>query len=238
LRRLRFIVGGAIVALAVTALSAPVGAADTKGTLAIINGIPGKIVDVCLNGDEIKSGLAYGRAVLKNVVNTGNKNLKFYERDPRRCRGNLLAQKSFPIVAAGDWTIVATKQAPKVVMFDNTGLGEIPPVGAPFPFPIYVWRSAADVTTNFRLKYWLLGGDVPVGPVANPLWVKGDSYASIGAIGYIFELRATLPEDTDVLARARMEFTQNHRYEWVLVGSNPQNLRYVVLDRAISQPSP
>ena len=64
-------------------LAMPAAAADTKGTLAIVNGIPGKKVDVCLNGNEIKCSLALRRPVFQNVVGTGNKNLKFYERDPR-----------------------------------------------------------------------------------------------------------------------------------------------------------
>ena len=45
--RLRtLLTSGALGALALTAIAAPVGGADTKGTLALVNGIPGKRVDV------------------------------------------------------------------------------------------------------------------------------------------------------------------------------------------------
>ena len=81
------VVGGAALALMAVSLAMPAAAADTKGTLAIVNGVPGKRVDVCLNGSEIKSNLAFGGHVFKDVIGTGSKNLKFYEHDPRTCRG-------------------------------------------------------------------------------------------------------------------------------------------------------
>jgi hypothetical protein len=39
-------------------------------------------------------------------------------------------------------------------------------------------------------------------------------------------------------SRRRFEFTQNDRVEWILVGSNAQDVRFVLLERAISLPSP
>src|SRR6188472_1916545 len=104
----RFLIGGAFAALAIGALWAPVGAADTQGTLAFVNGIPGRTVDVCLNGKEIKTGLGYGKAVSKSVVGLGQKTLKFYGTDPRRCRGAVVAQETFTLATGDDLTIVAT----------------------------------------------------------------------------------------------------------------------------------
>ena len=122
----RSFIGAALGALLIASLTFPASGADLKGTLAFVNGISGKRVDVCLNGREIKSGLAYGRAIFKNVIGTGAKNLKFYERDPRTCRGKVLAKDSFAIGSGEDVTIVATRKAPKVLRFDNAGLGEDP----------------------------------------------------------------------------------------------------------------
>ena len=48
----------------------------------------------------------------------------------------------------------------------------------------------------------------------------------------------TLPDDPDTLAVKRAEMGASHRYEWILVGSNPGNLKFVFIDRAVSQPSP
>ena len=241
MRSLRtLLVSGAVTALAITALGAPVGAADTKGTLAIVNGIPGKRVDVCLNGNEIASGLKYGGKVFKNVVPTGNKNLKFFKRDPRTCRGNLLAQEQFPLAAAEDLTIVATKNDPEVVIFSNAGFGEIPPLGPPLGFGVFAWRSAADLATNFKYTFWAPdASDVPIGPTVDPLWVKGDQLASATTTDWIWALRATLPDSPDSIAGPKRVVTRNgHRYEWILIGTHPNNTRFVLLDRAISAPSP
>ena len=174
--RLRqLLMGGALAALVVTALGAPVAAADTQGTLAIVNGIPGKRVDVCINGNEIASGLRYGRAVLRNVISTGNKNLKFYERDPRECRGNVLAQDNFPLAAAEDLTIVATKNAPKVATFSNAGLGEIPPAGTPIAQSIVAFRHAADFIASFKSRLGRWPSQRPRStPSLDPIWTHED----------------------------------------------------------------
>ena len=126
MRTRRSLIGAALGALLFATLTFPTSAADLKGTLAFVNGIPGKRVDVCLNGREIKSGLAYGKGIFKNVIGTGDKNLKFYERDQRACRGTVLAKDSFAIGSGEDLTIVATRKAPKVLRFDNAELGEDP----------------------------------------------------------------------------------------------------------------
>jgi hypothetical protein len=53
--------------------------------------------------------LRYGKAVLRDLIATGNKNIKFYARDPRTCRGSVLAQTSFVLDPSEDRTFVATK---------------------------------------------------------------------------------------------------------------------------------
>ena len=182
LRSLRtLLIGGALTALIITVLGAPVAAADTKGTLAIVNGIPGTRVDVCLNGKELASGLKYAGKVLRNVVPTGTKFLKFFRRDPRTCRGNVMAKTQFPLGPGGDLTIVATKNAPRVVVFDNLGLGEIPPLGAPLAFSYIVWRHAGEVAVNFKFRNWTPNPEVPVAPAVDPVWTKDDhEFSEIG----------------------------------------------------------
>jgi hypothetical protein len=231
----------ALGALALTAMAAPVGGADTKGTLALVNGIPGTKVDVCINGNEIKSNLAYGGTVLKNVVGTGNKNLKFYERDPRTCRGHRVGRKTFVLDPGEDLTIVVTKKAPRVVSFDNKlplFLGEIPPAGTPYVNSWFAWRHAAEVPANFRYKFWSPGPDNPVGPVADPIWTKGSKSFGATLPGIIVQLRARRAGALDTIAVKRAEMGTSHRYEWIFVGTKPANVRFVFIDRAASLASP
>ena len=51
-------------------------------------------------------------------------------------------------------------------------------------------------------------------------------------------MRATLPDDPDTIAIKRAEIVVSHRYEWILVGSTAKNLKFVLLDRRVSQPTP
>jgi hypothetical protein len=238
-RRIRLVIAGALATLALSVVGMPVAGADTTGTLAIVNGIPGRTVDICLDGSEIKSGLQYGKAVFKNVVSIGSKTLRVYATDPRKCRGSVISSKTFPLAAAQDLTIVATKNDPKFVTFDNAGLGEIPPNGGAIAGTI-AFRYAGASAANFHLRYVVpILSDVPIAPTANPLWVKGDQIATTTGPGYSWGLRVTLPEDPHTLASRKFADSRNgHRYELIFVGSNARNGRIVLLDRAISAPTP
>jgi hypothetical protein len=239
LDRLRtFLISGALTALATTAIAGPAIGADTEGTLAIVNGIPGKRIDVCVNGKEIKSNLPYGGKVLKDVVGTGPTNLKFYEHDPRRCRGHQVGREILNLAPADDLTIVATKNDPKVVIFVNLGYGEIPPAGTMYPVARIIWRHAAETPVTFRFRSWVPDPETPVNLAADPVSTKGQEAATTAAQSIIIQFRVTLPDDPDTIAVKRAEMEASHRYEWILVGSKPGNAKFVFLDREISNPSP
>jgi hypothetical protein len=228
---------GALVALT---LGTAASGADTEGTLAIVNGIPGKRIDVCINGKEIKSSLAYGGHIFRDVVSPGNKNLSFYERDPRTCRGRRVAQDSFYLDNGNDVTIVVTKNTPKVVYFYNQEpfLGEIPPRGNVFGSAGLAWRNASEMPVNFRTTLWVPNPEIPSTPAADAIFAKGQQVAIIFGDDYVFQVRARLPGSAETLAVHRFLLVLSHRYEWLLVGTNPSNARFVVFDRIVSAPSP
>lgn len=157
MRRSRaYLIGSLMATLAITALGAPAAAAET-GSVAIVNGIPGGKVDICLGSQEIRSGLPYGGRVFRSPA-AGSRVLKVYRADPRTCKGTLLAKKGFTLVAGGDLTLVATVKAPKVVIFDNAGLGTVVPSGADVYAP-WAWRHAADIgKVNFRFHVSSVSG--------------------------------------------------------------------------------
>jgi hypothetical protein len=234
--------GSAAAALAITALAAPAAAADTTGTLAIVNGIPGAKVDVCIGGKELRSKLSYGGVYRKNVISVGSKRLKFYKKDPRTCRGQLLGSKLINVSAGTDLTIVVTRKAPKVVVFDNASplyMGEVPPRGAPYPATAFIsWASAADFDTNFIYTlYSATVGPSPWAPAANPVWSKGDRYTEGIEPIYIAKLMATMPDDPAAVSVRSRELEASRRHEWVLVGTNKSNAKFVLVDRGVSQPS-
>ena len=111
MRRSRnLIMAAAVAALAISALGVPAAAAGS-GKVMIVQGRPGPAVDICINGREVKSKLGYGKRAFKRL-GAGFKKLRVYKKDPRRCRGRLLAKKGFAFPGGSDLTIVITQKKP------------------------------------------------------------------------------------------------------------------------------
>jgi hypothetical protein len=136
------------------------------------------------------------------VIPIGAKTLKFYRADVRTCRGTILAQRSFFIEPGDDFTLVATKNLPvKVAMFENP-FGEIPPVSEPNLMSWWSIRSAADLATNIRTRFYVTNSpEQPMFPAVDPVWVKGDTVHTFIS-GYAVRVRATLPEVRPSLVRS------------------------------------
>jgi len=188
-------------------------------------------VDVCVDGKEVRSRLPYGGWTARSVP-TGTRSLKVRRAGPGTCKGAVLARRGFDVAEGPDVTIVATKRAPKVLVFEN--FGSIPPAGEPFDFPIMVWRHAADLGT-VNVHVWR-AEEFPLQPAADPLWVKGTGSAPtdgfsetrVGADATRPEQVASIVDSRTVLVRA------SRRYEWYLLGSNERNAKFIVFSRLVS----
>ena len=217
--------------LLVAVLGMPVTAATT-GALTIVNGRPGEKVDVCLNGKEIRSGLPYGGRVSANFL-PGDKVLKIRRAGAGTCRGTLLATKLFPLLAGDDITLVVNRFAPKWVTFDNTGLGVIPPDGAPYTYAFFAWRHAADLGL-VNVHYTQQIGPLPA---ALPVWEEGDQYAQAITLPFTSGLAVTRPDKSGVLATSPIPtFSASRRYEFYLLGTTGKNAKLIVFSRVVSQP--
>lgn len=242
MRRVKALLIGSLAMAWLVAGVVPATAADPKGTLAIVNGVPGAKVDVCLNGTEIRSGVAYGGKILLAIVKTGSKTIRFYSKDPRKCKGSLLGQKQFSLPAGRDLTIVVTKRSPKVLVFDNANLGEIPPLGVLSISTTYAVRHAADLAADLSYTQWP-ATSLPFNLSPSSIFSKGqESRQPNPSSGFfpesIIEVKA-IPFGSSKVVRAPLVKTVvSHRLEWILVGSKASNARWVVIDRAMSLPSP
>ena len=239
----KVILGCAVASLALVSLgAAPAAAADTTGTLVIVQGRPGVNVDICIGSKEQRSNKAFGSVYEKDVIGTGARLLRFFKYNPnKKCGGTLIAKKVLHITPGWDQTIVLTKFNPKIVMFDNTSpyLGEIPPRGASIASAaLFAWVNAADFTTNFHYTYWSPNPELPIGPAVNPVWAKGARLATSFPDDYYMRIRATLPEQADTVAQRAAYLKESRRYEFVLVGTNPNNARFMLINRGVSAPSP
>jgi hypothetical protein len=234
----------AIVACATTALmlasTLPAAAAPEDGVLAVVNGRPGGKVDVCLNGKEIRSGLAYGGKATKRS-DAGTKTLKFFKAGPGKCKGKVMAKTTFVLTgdtnsANHDFTLVLTTRFPNVLVFENSGLGRVPPNGPPLGFNILAFRDASDLgPLNLFQRSWFANPGGPLTP-AVAVWDKGDQYKLSVLAESEWKAWVTRPEQTARLVQSkRLVTTIDRRYELLLVGSSRKNARFVVVARGASQ---
>ena len=232
MRRLRAVIAGAAVAaLAITSVGAPTMAATTaKGSVAIVNGIPGTKIDICINGREIRSRLPYGQKTSK-TLNASQKRLKVFKKDPRGCRGTLLAKKRFDVLPGENKTIVITRKSPRALVFDGLGpifgagsggrvamrhaadLGAVrfvSDIGAVYPQPI---THAADQTT------WRMGDQ---GIRSLPL-ILGE---------YVALVRVIRPLSERVVVGPRTFYLRlGNDHELILVGTRKANAKIVKIKR-------
>lgn len=224
------LIGTAIAALTLSALAGPVSAASST-KLAIVNGFPGKKVDVCVNGKEIKSGLKYGAKVFK-TTSTPKATVKYFSRDPRTCKGTLIGKRT---VFADDATVVLTKKKPqKVVVFNNAGLGFVNSANNTY----LAIRDAADVgEVGFTVALESIS-PTPWFPSLDPIWTKGDEYAwavDLGFGQYVMSIQVVLPaSEYAYIAENFTAVTMGRRYEWIFVGSNSSNVRIVKIKRSVA----
>jgi hypothetical protein len=228
----------ATAAIAISALGAPVSAAEgDKRPLAIVNGIPGQRVDFCLNGKEIKSGARYGGKKTLSV-SPGRKVLKIHKKAPGKCKGTLLGKRFFKLEPHSDFTFVATKkktakQPNKIVRFRNNDLGALPqPSGHS---GLFVMRHAADIgRVVFHTNE---GGEFPQPqPAATQPFVKGDQTTPAEITPGSKQFWATRGVYSTVVATAfpLLAATPFFRYQLILVGTKPTNSRFVAIKQPVS----
>jgi len=227
----------ATAALAISALVAPVSAvAADKRPLAIVNGIPGRQVDLCLNGKEIKSGARYGGKKTLSV-SPGRKVLKIHKKAPGKCKGALLGKRTFKLQSVDDFTLVATRkktagQPNKIVRFRNNDLGTVP---QPSNLSgLYVMRHAADIgKVVFHVNQ---GGDFPQPqPAATQPFAKGDQTTPAGITAGSKQFWATRGTYSKVVAAAfpLLAATPFFRYQLILVGTKTANTKFVAIEQLV-----
>jgi hypothetical protein len=132
------------------------------------------------------------------------------------------------------------QEGPKIVAFENTGLGEIPPLGTPRTNAPIAIRSAAEVAADFSYHYWNDAADVPITPSA--IFLKGQQWLAGPGSGFIADnairIQATTLGSAVPVVSPIIQTLASHRYEWTLVGTKRANARFVVTDRLVSNPSP
>ena len=240
----KLLLGGAASALVLTSVAMPAAASDTRGTLAIVNGVAGQKIDVCVGRKEKRTALPYGTSYEQDVIGTGKKVLRFYKVNRRKtCAGTLIAKRRLQVTAGSDWTLVVTRRAPRVLVFDNTDpfLGEIPPRGPALPDSAYAIRHAAEFGAYLKGSVWSVVDEQYLSPFPSliPLWSKGDERTESAApAGVFIGVAAGVSGQSEPVAQRIARFRPGVRYEYVLVGTRPGNARMALVKRGVSAVSP
>jgi hypothetical protein len=213
--------------LVVGTLAVPAAAANPR--LAVVQGIPGKTVDVCIGATEVRSRVRYG-AWFQTTVGAGTRTIKFRTAERGRCTGKVLVTRTLDLQADDDVTLVATAKSPKVVVWDN--------LTSPAPVGNIDWiavRNASDVSD---VLISVLVGNI-VNPSALPqTWDKGDEWRqNYGTSSLAFVVGASqMGVATPFVGPNQFIAYQGRRHELVLVGSKPRNARFVAVVRSTIAP--
>ena len=193
-----------------------------------MQGFPGKRVDLCLNGKEVRSNVRYGWKTFLSPA-LGTYRLKVFKHDRRKCRGTKIAQRSFTLGLDGDLSIVVGPGSPKVLIWDNSVL---PPISTAATSPVIAFHHAAKAPL---MDFWVDFG-VQVGPyvpaIGDHAYARGDWDFIGSADGAQWVIWATRDELTKVLAGpVVVDIQQGRRYEQFLIGTKPRNFRIVTFSR-------
>jgi hypothetical protein len=198
--------------------------------VAVVQGIPGKTVDVCIGNNEVKSNLRYGKW-FERTVGVGNRTIRFRTAAAGSCAGQVIIQKTRTFALDDDVTIVVTSKAPKVLVFDNGDLGAIPATTAEV---FFAFRHAADVGP---LTFKMGGLDQILTPAADPIWEKGDEATGLNYDEGLVSVAVTRPDSDEPLASVASHYGLPEsvalRSEWYAIGSKLRNLRIITFTRHV-----
>ena len=198
-------------ALAVGAIGAPAAAANPK--LLLVNGIPGRTVDVCVGNTEVKSGLEYG-AFAKRFVAPGNKTIRFRVASAGNCNGSTLAAYTRNFLIDEDLALALRRRKfpSKVVVFVN------PPLGASTNSAAFRYAGdLGDINVVLQLSTF-------VAPTAlAPAWDEGSQYYIAPSVSFWMGITLWRADTVDPFRDGMVQAVDGYRSEFILVGTTTAN---------------
>ncbi len=125
-RLLSLVVAGGIAASLVTVLAGP-ASAGTTARVFFVQGVPAKTLDICVNGDEVKSDFAYRKKFVVDLdvpADPTAYQIDVYRaNDNTTCGGFALASHTYNLLVDKNYTIVAGigvgSHQPRLFIFGN-----------------------------------------------------------------------------------------------------------------------
>jgi hypothetical protein len=210
----------ATAALAITTLAGSVSAVAPAGaTVSVVHGIPGAVVDVCVNGKEVKSTFRYGQQFTLSGVPAGSYAIKVYPASPFKCHGTAIIRKTVAVTSGLNATLVARiiSGKPGLQVFVND---------TAIPTPGHATITVRHTATAPTVAVWLNGGAAPAvkslarGASVGPVDVAPGVYS-----WWVSGVGAWRP----VIGPRVAKLSANRAYQIYAIGTKPANYRFVVV---------
>jgi hypothetical protein len=215
----------AATALAIGTIAAP--AAAVTPSIGLVNGYPGRVVDVCVGNAEVKSRLTYGRGVVRSI-GIGTKTVRFRAASAGSCNGNILGTKVLTLVDDDDRTIVLSRSGPnKVVEFINTPVPTDPEIN-------YIYLRHAGTMGSVVISFEDQSFATPA--VAPTPFVKGDTDLIEETTPEPMLFGVYLENGLDPIVLKQYLTLEGRRQEFIVVGSSKSNARLATLVRPLALP--
>ena len=217
--RFRVLTMAALAALlAIGVIGVPVAAANPK--LVLVNGIPGRTVDVCVGNNEVRSGLKYGASAIR-VIGPGFQTVRFRVASAGNCNGTTLAAYSRNFLINEDLTLVGTKKSPlKVVVYVNPPLG-----GNTVSFAFRNAGDLGDLNANVQLGVFIAPNALA------PAFPKGSQYYFSAGISFWARITIWRANTPDPFRDATVQNVEGYRNEYIVVGTSLGNDKLVKIRR-------
>jgi hypothetical protein len=219
MKRLIGMVVAGMVATSVLALGGTAAAAR-PATVNVVHGVPGAKVDVCVNGDEVKSGFVYTQKFAAELP-AGEYKLAIKLAEPGNCDGALVRTKNVELKGGKNYTVIAgltKKGSPKLFAFMNK-MGDLAKgearvqvrhtAAAP---AVDVWVNDAPAITKFK-----------PGAEATVVLPKGDYRVAVAPAG----------TTTVVIGPRMFELSGGMAYQVFAVGSGDAGYRFLVVAQEV-----
>ena len=234
MKRLRnLLIASATMALAIGAMGAPVSA-NSGATVAVVHGIPGVKVDVCVNGGVLQKDFKYGqRIVLDNALAAGDYRIRVkLAANARPCKGATVLKLNTTLAGSENLTIVAGFRGgkPGLRIYDHDAA-----LGGPAKTAVSdAAIIAAHGAKTGKVDIYVAGVVVPTAPTPTVAGLGRGKAVGLGVPVSQWSAWVSAPGKISPLIGPKNKATKSGKINhYVAVGTKPSNFRLVFFRTAI-----
>lgn len=212
--------------LAVATIAGTASAAPATATVSVVHGVPGAVVNVCIDGSKVKSSFKYGQQFTLGGVAAGTYRVKLVPATAGCSHGAIVA-KTVTVTGGLNATIVARRAGPGVGLQVFVNDLSISTAGKT---SITVRHTATAPT----VAVWLNGGTAP----AVPSLARGASVGPVELTPGVYSWWVSgVGGYAPVIGPRVASLSGDKAYQIYAVGTRASNYRFVVVAQPATAPS-